>query len=30
MQRAIYDWAPNSNGAADYRSLTDEILTRLS
>ena len=30
MQRPIYDWAPNSNGAADYRGLTDEILTRIS
>lgn len=29
MQQPIYDWAPNSNGAADYRGLTDEILTRL-
>ena len=30
MQRPIYDWAPNSNGAADYRGLTDEIITRIS
>ena len=30
MQQPIYEWAPASNGAADYRSLTDEILTRLS
>lgn len=30
MQRPIYQWAPNSNGAADYRLLTDEILARLS
>jgi len=28
-QQAIYDWAPNSNGASDYRALTDEFLTRL-
>lgn len=28
-QQPIYDWAPNSNGAADYRALTDEFLTRL-
>ena len=30
MQQPIYEWAPSSNGAADYRSLTDEILTRLT
>lgn len=30
MQQPIYEWAPNSNGAADYRGLTDEILTRLN
>jgi chromosome partitioning protein len=30
MQQPIYDWAPSSNGAADYRGLTDEILTRIS
>lgn len=30
MQKPIYKWAPNSNGAADYRGLTDEILSRLS
>jgi chromosome partitioning protein len=29
-QQAIYDWAPNSNGAADYRALTEEFLTRLN
>lgn len=29
MHQPVYDWAPASNGAADYRSLTDEILTRL-
>lgn len=28
-QQPIYDWAPNSNGAADYRALTAEFLTRL-
>ncbi len=30
MQQPIYEWAPASNGAADYRGLTDEILARLS
>ena len=30
MQQPIYEWAPKSNGAADYRTLTDEILTRLT
>jgi chromosome partitioning protein len=29
-QQAIYDWAPTSNGAADYRALTAEFLTRLN
>jgi chromosome partitioning protein len=29
-QQAIYDWAPASNGAADYRALTAEFLTRLN
>jgi chromosome partitioning protein len=29
-QQAIYDWAPGSNGAADYRALTEEFLTRLN
>ena len=28
-QQPIYDWAPNSNGATDYRALTEEFLTRL-
>ena len=26
--RSIYDYAPNSNGAADYQALTDEILRK--
>ncbi|RZK37729.1 MAG: ParA family protein [Hymenobacter sp.] len=30
MQKSIYQWAPASNGATDYRQLTDEILTRLA
>ncbi|MGI4871818.1 MAG: ParA family protein [Janthinobacterium lividum] len=30
MQQPIYAWAPTSNGAADYRGLTDEILTRIA
>jgi chromosome partitioning protein len=30
MQKSIYQWAPTSNGATDYRQLTDEILTRLA
>jgi chromosome partitioning protein len=29
-QQTIYDWAPTSNGAADYRALTEEFLTRLN
>jgi chromosome partitioning protein len=28
-QQPIYDWAPDSNGAVDYRALTEEFLTRL-
>ena len=28
-QQPIYDWAPTSNGAVDYRALTEEFLTRL-
>jgi chromosome partitioning protein len=29
-QQPIYDWAPSSNGAADYRALTEEFLTCLN
>ena len=29
QRESIYTWAPDSNGANDYESLTAEILTRL-
>ncbi|WP_374937774.1 ParA family protein, partial [Phocaeicola vulgatus] len=27
--RSIFDYAPSSNGARDYRSLTEEFLKRI-
>ncbi|RZK32137.1 MAG: ParA family protein [Hymenobacter sp.] len=30
MGQSIHDWAPDSNGAADYQALTDEILSILA
>jgi chromosome partitioning protein len=29
MRQSIFEWAPESNGAKDYRVLTDEILERI-
>jgi chromosome partitioning protein len=30
MKASIYDYAPESNGAKDYETLTSEILTRVN
>lgn len=30
MRQSIHSWAPQSNGAADYKQLTQEILSKLN